>query len=70
MGVLKKEISDKHHDLFITQTQAAGSKSWGKDLKSMDSMDSEAQMLNDTSNIIGFYVSCHLGLAFSHRNLI
>ena len=42
MGVLKKEISDKHHDLFITQTQAAGSKSWGKDLKSMDSMDSEA----------------------------
>jgi len=33
-------------------------------------MDSEAQLLNDTSNEIGFYVSCHLGLAFSHTNLL
>jgi hypothetical protein len=33
-------------------------------------MDSEAAKLMDSQNEIGFYVSCHLGLAFSHTNLL
>ena len=69
-GVLKKEDGDEMHDIFITQIQPETSKNTLKDLKSIVEMDSDAAKLNDTHNEIGFYVSSHLGLAFSHANLL
>lgn len=68
--MLKKGPADVKHDIFITQIQPETNKNSLRDLKNIVEADSEAAKLNDTHNEIGFYVSCHLGLAFSHSNLV
>lgn len=70
MGVLKKDENNGLNELFITQTLPESNKKIIKNLKQIGEKDSEFSQLNDTNNEIGFYVSCHLGLAFSHHNLI
>lgn len=68
MGVLKKELGE--NNIFITQTLPEVNKSMMKDLKSIIESDIDNQKLSDTNNEIGFYVSCQLGLVFSHKNLV
>ena len=41
-----------------------------KDLKSIIANDADNQKLSDTNNEIGLYVSCQLGLVFTHKNLV
>lgn len=61
-GVLKKEIDDVYN-LMATSTEPLISKQSLQDLKHSSPNDL-------SSNEIGFYVSCQLGLAFSHKNLV
>lgn len=65
MGVLKKELTQ--NNLFITATRP-DSKGSFKSLKSLTSEDEGKK--EESNNEIGIYVSCELGLAFTHTNLV
>ena len=68
MGVLKKEHGE--NNIFITQTLPEAGKGIMKDLKTIIESDADNQKLSDTNNEIGLYVSCQLGLVFTHKNLV
>ena len=67
MGVLKNELGE--NILLVTQTTPEEKKG-GKSLKSIIEADKDTQKLTESNNEVGFYVSCQLGMAFTHRNLI
>lgn len=67
MGVLKKELNE--NILLVTQTMPEDKKG-AKSLKSIMEADDSTKKLTDSNNQVGFYASCQLGMAFSHRNLI
>lgn len=65
MGVLKKDLEIQ--SLLVTQTMPDFNKGF-RNLKQI--LDQEKDKQNDINNEIGFYVSCQLGMAFSHKNLL
>ena len=67
MGVLKTELNE--NILFVTQTSPEEIKG-GKTIKQIIESDKDIQKLTESNNEVGFYVSCQLGMAFNHRNLI
>ena len=67
MGVLKKEIDEQY--LLVTAT-VPQSKRQFRSLKQIQDMEKDQAAKDDSTNSIGFYVSCQLGMAFSHKNLL
>lgn len=67
MGVLRKELEE--NNLFVTSSMPHGSNSQPKTIKQIQEEDAESKK-DETSNEIGFYVSCELGLAFNMKNLM
>jgi len=62
MGVLKKEL-ENYYLIVNSSTPMVGKAPTLNDLKKTSTNE-------QSHNEIGFYVSCQLGLAFSHKNLI
>jgi hypothetical protein len=66
LGVLKKDL--KEQNLLVTSTVPENNKVF-KTLKQIQEAEKELQK-QESNNEIGFYVSCQLGMAFSHKNLL
>ena len=67
MGVLKKEV-DNRFNIFITATQPGLPKE--TNIKDLQGDQKDSVKGSDSKSNIGFYVSCQMGLAFTHKNLI
>ena len=64
--MLKHELGS--NDLFISGTVPETSKKAMKSLKAL--IEDDESKSSELTNVIGFYTSCELGLAFTQMNLI